>query len=444
MPIIAQTLNFAIDKLSSNQLKPDASPNSPRTRPKIPDSKLLSFPELIKHECVEGSAIDPDLVKSAVEFIEDTGYWETHQALGFEVRTQYQTRKPHDFGTLAGLKNEDNSFWQFKPEKPLTDKKGKTQRYAAPKGGGLRAFLPAVTVDKWVQIAEKHHLKGYLPTWVTQAASNNQNELRSNTSQLLTPDEFKRCADRLNSTSALRLSRKAWSINSSTQKPKCDTLDEIQTTAISESESSPICNHFKPLRRVSTLGEVQRLQNQFPIETSSFWQWVELLNIPIILTEGAKKSLALLSHGYVAIALYGVRCGVLENDIINGEKVRKLKPELIPDLQRFAFKGRKITIAFDQDDKPKTRADVSAALSRLGFVLGTAGCQVEIAQWSQTQGKGVDDLIVNCGAGAWEKAHSEAISFAQWAVSRQLAHEVRRKPDLNIGDREFVEVAAEL
>ena len=425
-----------------------------------------TFKQRIAKQFIHGSAIDPDLVKSAVEFIEDTGYWETHQALGFEVHTQWQTRKPHDFGTLAGLKNEDNSFWQFKPEKPLTDKKGKTQRYAAPKGGGLRAFLPAVTVDKWVQIAEKHHLKGYLPTWVTQAASNNQNELRSNTSQLLTPDEFKRCADRLNSTSALRLSRKASMspgfsldtttatfpnsqmqqdcINSSTQKPKCDTLDEIQTTAISESESSPICNHFKPLRRDSTLGEVQRLQNQFPIETSSFWQWVELLNIPIILTEGAKKSLALLSHGYVAIALYGVRCGVLENDIINGEKIRRLKPELIPDLQRFAFKGRKITIAFDQDDKPKTRADVSAALSRLGFVLGTAGCQVEIAQWSQTQGKGVDDLIVNCGAGAWEKAHSEAISFAQWAVSRQLAHEVRRKPDLNIGDREFVEVAAEL
>ncbi|MCY7275702.1 MAG: DUF3854 domain-containing protein [Phormidesmis sp. CAN_BIN44] len=190
--------------------------------------------------------------------------------------------------------------------------------------------------------------------------------------------------------------------------------------------------------------ESRRLQTQFAIETSSFWEWVELLPIQIILTEGGKKSLALLSLGYVAIALYGARGGVSENDVIGGEKIRKLKPELIPDLQRFAVPRRSITIALDQDDRPKTREDVDAALSRLGSVLTFAGCEVTIAQWSQTQGKGVDDLIVTCGAEAWEKSYSEAVSFIQWSIARQLAHEVRRKPDLNIGDREFVDVVSGL
>jgi len=182
-------------------------------------------------------------------------------------------------------------------------------------------------------------------------------------------------------------------------------------------------------------------------EFGSFWDWVtDYPEIPIILTEGGKKSLALLSQGYVAIALYGVDGGGLFNEWIGGEKLRKLKPELITDLQRFAVLGRPITLAFDQDESAKTRSQVNAALDRLGGLLRAAGCKVSIAQWDGQNGrcKGVDDLIVNTGVAAWETALSEAVSFSQWSIARQLTHEVRRKPDLNIGDREFYEVASEL
>jgi hypothetical protein len=325
----------------ASQLTPKKNRQTPANPGSFSAPIKKTFEQRIEHEFCQGSAIAPELFQSAVNFIEDTGYWETHQALGFEVHTKWQTRKPHDFGTLAGLKNEDNSFWQFKPEKPLTDKKGKTQKYQTPKGSGSQAFLPHVPASIRAKISKRYG---------------------------------------------------------------CD----------------------------------------IPLE-GSFWHWLALNpKIEIILTEGGKKALSLMSLGYVAIALYGSRGGVLENDIIGGQKVRKLKPELIPDLQRFADPGRKITIALDQDDKPKTRADVSAALSRLGFMLGMTCAKAFVAGWKPIQGKGVDDLIVKCGAGAWEKAHSEAVSFAQWSVARQLTNEVRRKPDLNIGDREFVEVAAEL
>ncbi|GAQ00189.1 plasmid replication protein, CyRepA1 family [Leptolyngbya sp. NIES-2104] len=177
---------------------------------------------------------------------------------------------------------------------------------------------------------------------------------------------------------------------------------------------------------------------------SSFWQWVRDNDIEIVLTEGGKKSLCLLSHGYVAIALYGCDGGRLVNDLIAGEKIRKLKPELIPDLKPFATEGREFVFAFDQDAKFETRYKVSRALGQLGDLLIEADCKVKVATWDGKDGKGIDDLIVNRGVVAWEQSYSEAETLAQWRIQQHLAREVRRKPDLNIGDREFTEIALEL
>ncbi len=432
-------------------------------------STLESFPQGFKRECVHGSAIDPLLYRVPIEFVHDTGYFEPNYFLEQKVSHQWQNHKPHTYGTLAVFYNENRSPWQAKPEFPRVDKKGKEQKYECIKGNGAAAFLPAVDVETWFRIAQKNQLVGFLPTWVSEAVAIGRKGLVSHVSERLTPVEFKSCETRLKSTFAT-LSRKATSVakgffsptgesicqnsqrqqnstSKKTQTTQCDISDSTQTTENTLSKSLPASSgysQFEPCYPTSPLKESHRLQTQFAIETSSFWEWVELLLIPIVLTEGGKKSLCLLSQGYVAIALYGARGGVLENDIIAGEKVRKLKPELIFSLQRFAVPGRLFKIALDQDDKPKTREDVDAALSRLGSVLSAAGCKVEIAQWSQTQGKGVDDLIVNSGAAAWENAYSEAVAFSQWSITRQLAHEVRRKPDLNIGDREFIEGVSEL
>jgi hypothetical protein len=37
-----------------------------------------------------------------------------------------------------------------------------------------------------------------------------------------------------------------------------------------------------------------------------------------------------------------------------GEKIRKLKSEMIPDLAQFSVEGREFILAFDQDIKPHT------------------------------------------------------------------------------------------
>jgi hypothetical protein len=50
-----------------------------------------------------------------------------------------------------------------------------------------------------------------------------------------------------------------------------------------------------------------------------FWAYIRNhREIRITLTEGAKKSLALLSQGYVAIALVGVNGGIFKYDKIGG------------------------------------------------------------------------------------------------------------------------------
>jgi hypothetical protein len=182
-------------------------------------------------------------------------------------------------------------------------------------------------------------------------------------------------------------------------------------------------------------------------DANSFWDWVAAHpEIPIVLTEGGKKSLAALSQGYVTIALYGINAGVSKYETIGGDRLRRLKPELIPDLQRFAFEGRRFILAFDQDAKPQTRYKVEGALADLSWHLEQAGAIIEIASWDgqADRCKGLDDLIVNAGVEAWRSAYDQAVPANEWRIRRQLAAAVKRQPDLKIADREFGEVVEQL
>ncbi len=182
-------------------------------------------------------------------------------------------------------------------------------------------------------------------------------------------------------------------------------------------------------------------------DADSFWDWVaDRPEIPIVLTEGGKKSLAALSQGYVTIALYGINAGVSKYETIGGDRLRRLKPELIPDLQRFAAEGRRFVLAFDQDAKPQTRYKVEGALADLSWHLEQAGAIVEIASWNgqADRCKGLDDLIVNAGVEAWHSAYDQAVPANEWRIGRQLAAAVKRQPDLKIGDREFSTVVDQL
>jgi putative DNA primase/helicase len=162
------------------------------------------------------------------------------------------------------------------------------------------------------------------------------------------------------------------------------------------------------------IGEFQGVE--FPSE-GSFWDFVEAHSeIDIVLGEGGKKSLCALSHGVVTIALYGCDAGSKK---IDGEHT------LIPDLARFCQPGRTFILAFDKDQNPETITRVQAAESRLSWLLRkqAKGITVKVANWETSQGKGLDDLVVNCGPEALHAAIAEASAYRREPKEGDLWYE---------------------
>lgn len=164
-----------------------------------------------------------------------------------------------------------------------------------------------------------------------------------------------------------------------------------------------------------------------------FWQWVESdPSIPIVITEGFKKGAALMSHGVVAIALPGVTGGARTDKDESGAKSGS---HLIPEIELFAVNGRKLIVAFDQDEKPKTISNVNRERFKLGHLLTKAGCEVAIASWNPSDGKGIDDLIVNRGADALIEVLDSARPFKLW--SRRSHNTFTFKPNVEFNSRYF-------
>lgn len=164
-------------------------------------------------------------------------------------------------------------------------------------------------------------------------------------------------------------------------------------------------------------GEIRQLIGQrYGVEVppgGSFWDWLAAHpEIPIVPTEGGKKALALLSQGFVPLGFYGVNGGYQR--LVDGTR------RLIPDAARFATPERPFILAFDQDEKADTRQRVAIALYRFGGLLSQTGCSVSLATWKPGQGKGVDDLIVQEGAAAWEMAYTQALPLQHWMIWQRL------------------------
>lgn len=169
-----------------------------------------------------------------------------------------------------------------------------------------------------------------------------------------------------------------------------------------------------------------------------FWQW--LINhpeIPLCITEGAKKAGSLLTAGYAAIALPGVNGGYRVPKDEQGNRIGK--SHLIPQLLKLV-KQRPIYLAQDQDSKPSTIKAVNAAIRQLGYLLLQQGCLVKIITWNPELGKGVDDLIAAHGQGAFDKAYQTALPLDTWkaqsltalTISPQLRVNCRYLPELVI------------
>ena len=153
-------------------------------------------------------------------------------------------------------------------------------------------------------------------------------------------------------------------------------------------------------------------------EDQEFWRWtLKTPEMPLLITEGAKKAGSLLTAGYAAIALPGVYNGYRQPKDEQGNRVGK--PKLIPQLEAFAGAGREVVFVFDSDTKPKTVANVHKATLTTGKLLQQQGCKVSVITWSYPE-KGVDDLMAARGAECFHALYNDRISLEEFELLELL------------------------
>ncbi|BAY14080.1 MobF family relaxase [Calothrix sp. NIES-2098] len=144
-------------------------------------------------------------------------------------------------------------------------------------------------------------------------------------------------------------------------------------------------------------------------QKSGFWYCVWKHNLPVTITEGAKKAASLLSQGHPAIGLPGIYAGYRSKD----DSGEKMKARLMDELAVFATKEREITFCFDYETRTETQRNIEIAISRTGRLLESQGARVSVVTLPGPN-KGVDDLIVAMEPLAYEKAYSEASTLKAW------------------------------
>ena len=143
-----------------------------------------------------------------------------------------------------------------------------------------------------------------------------------------------------------------------------------------------------------------------------FWAWViEHPQIPVIITEGAKKAGALITAEYVAIALPGIYNGYRAPKDDYGNKIGS--PHLIPQLKAFAQEDREIIFCFDNDTKPETVKNVRSAIAKTGKLFGKEGCRVSVITWDYPE-KGVDDLIAARGVDCFDQLYKARLPLSKF------------------------------
>lgn len=134
----------------------------------------------------------------------------------------------------------------------------------------------------------------------------------------------------------------------------------------------------------------------------------------ICITEGLKKALALMGQGYSSIACRGI---TMWNSPGTGE--------LHPSIAAAIAPGQTVILAFDQDEKLKTRIAVYRQLCKLAKAIAKVGGIPKILHWDRATGKGIDDALARVeDPSQWLAARVEAamtLKEYQVAAAREAA-----------------------
>jgi predicted P-loop ATPase len=145
-------------------------------------------------------------------------------------------------------------------------------------------------------------------------------------------------------------------------------------------------------------------------------------DVPVILTEGEFKAIALWrlanyeatgAPRFLPIAVAGVQNwrGSRQDTDARGRRVSV--PGVIPDMERFPWKGKKVIIAYDADLSANPR--VKSARWALTRWLTDHGATVGHLNWDISEGKGIDDRLASVGP-APVLADIAAVEYGDWRV----------------------------
>jgi hypothetical protein len=140
-----------------------------------------------------------------------------------------------------------------------------------------------------------------------------------------------------------------------------------------------------------------------------FWYCVWKYNLPIVITEGAKKAACLLSQGRAAIGLPGIYAGYRSKD----EQGNQIKARLHEELAVFATPGRDLKFCFDYETRPQTKLNIEIAISRTGSLMQRQGASISVIDLPGPE-KGVDDFIVAQDPLSYEQQERKALLLKDW------------------------------
>ncbi|MEM1684859.1 MAG: plasmid replication protein, CyRepA1 family [Nanopusillaceae archaeon] len=166
-------------------------------------------------------------------------------------------------------------------------------------------------------------------------------------------------------------------------KPFCPRTDRRNKVVKYE---TPAKCPATPLLPIIPQEYLKKIANLWKIEldtTVPAWKAIQAApQIPIIITEGLKKSLALIAQGIPAIAIRGIT-----------QWHAKGSKEPYPEIAQFCQKDRKIFVAFDQDENPKPRKDTTKQALKLGMAIeALSGQEIYFLHWPGPA-KGIDDYL---------------------------------------------------
>lgn len=157
---------------------------------------------------------------------------------------------------------------------------------------------------------------------------------------------------------------------------------------------------------------------------------------PIVVTEAPLKSITLSVNGIPSLGLGGVDAGGLDTS----SNALALQPEL----QRYAWEGRIVTIAFDANIHTKYAVALAAAKLAHAFRAAGADCRVARVPLHDGQDQGPDDFLVrHCVADMRkliESAHpSEPLSLLETSSIEALASDLYFRAALQVGGDLLIE-----